>query len=967
MASLVAATTAAAHAACSSSGPSNKPAVVREEVSAYKMGDLVEYWSVTKGGSWVSATVVGVGSDGQLVLDVKPHAWISCQEQAAKLRPRGSRSTQKVAAAGAATSLGRESGAGGKSSSLSWAAPMLGCSGGGGRRSPSPALQPFRSMSLILEENEEDLKDSSGELSVRKSEGQESTGQKMWSCEVQLQEEHPELLFLEKPGENQQELHKQQEQLDEQESGGQHSEATEDTEDQQELLDHEKELDEGQEPQGGQEPAEQQLKPAEDQQELIEHEQVSCEWRKPQGKQEAGEEHLEHVEDKQEFVEHEEPCEAQEPPGKQEPGEHQSESAEDQLKLIERAEKPCEGQEQAGELKPGKRQLQLGELQQHVSEHQEKSCKQCTSDRLEPCEQQLQLGRCFQELSEHLQEPCEQLIPEKHNPDERQAEPAEHKQKEVWEHLQEPVEQYALPHEQESVKQQLQHGKDWQGLGERRQKLCEQQLHPNEKEPVRQQAQPSGHRLEIIQQELSEHWQAHCEQPQRHCQQPDKEGSGESQLAHGIPPQETSGIQELECESGAPREQVVSTTAEGAAASVSSRRPRRWTLANVAEHRVVGAGVRRLHEVLVSQRPDVDLLELPRRPDGSSLVMQASFYRRLLGGRLEVKGCLESDISAAHMDLKHLTLEQLVSIRAESLDFLTSSESHSTHNNFLDSVDGYLAERLVQHGLQGKAEAPASALRALGRRLVLVLGAGQLLRQGWGSSAGGVGSRTGFSSGTGHLPHCWAVELDAALWPSGGGHKAALFFAEPLQPSEQHGGSGNSSSSIFRVELPGSNREAWARAAGEGTKVAIACDSSWGTGKSRRLQWEICALDPGVDDIAEPGEAAFGSMAQQQALARALATKAAEGSSSPSFVLESLLSKVPRPLVRASSSASGSSGGASSSAARHLAAGEAPPAMAAMEDAGFAEGAGGRCPRPSVAYLSGRVGLAVARLNLPAS
>eukprot|EP00930_Biecheleria_cincta_P052788 TRINITY_DN3806_c1_g1_i1.p1 TRINITY_DN3806_c1_g1~~TRINITY_DN3806_c1_g1_i1.p1 ORF type:complete len:858 (-),score=224.49 TRINITY_DN3806_c1_g1_i1:230-2803(-) len=857
------------------------------------MGDLVEYWSVTKGGSWVSATVVGVGSDGQLVLDVKPHAWISCQEQATKLRPRGSRCTQhQLADTGAAPSNGFESGARDTCSSLGWAAPML-----GGRRSPSPGLQLFRSMSLILEESSEDLKDSSGQLSFRKSDSQQSSsGRRSQSCEKQLQEEYS---FLHDPvelSESLYEFQEQQEQLGEQEPGGQH------------------------------------LEPAKDQHVLIEHDEEHCEGQKPQGEQVSSAQRSEHVEDQQEFMQHEqEPSEGQELPGKQELGEQNMEPVEDQLELLEHGEEPCEGREQSIELEHDRRQLQLGELQHQGTEQQEKPCEELIPHGPEPCTQQRPpVGQLVQQLREHSLEPCEQQqVSDQYEPGEQHAVPAEHQQGEFDSCPQEPIEQHTPSDEKESCKQLLQHSKDRQELSECRQELFEQQEQPDEQQPV-------------------------------------KEGPSEHQLAHSTSSQDVLCDWEQEREHGGePLEQAMGTAtleAAAATASGSSRRPRRWTLANIAEHRVVGAAVRRLHEVLVVQRPDVDLLVLPKRPDGSSLVMQASFYRRLLGGRLEVKGCLESDISAAHMDLKHLTLEQLVSIRAESLDFLTSSESHSTHTNFLDSVDGYLAERLVQHGLQGTAQAPAAALRALGRRLVLALGAGQLLQQGWGSSsAGGAGSRTGCSSGIGHLPNHWAVELDAAVW---GGHKAALFFAEPQPPWKQHSSSG-SSGGLFYVKLPGSSREAWSKAVGEGNEVAIACDSSWGTGKGRRLQWEICALDPRVDDIAVPGEAA-GSISQQQALAKALAAKALEGSSSPPSALEGLLSKVPRPLVRASSSVAGSSAGASQ-AARLLAAVDDPCPTAAAEDAGSTESAGGRCPRPSVAYLSGRVGLAVARLNLPAN
>jgi hypothetical protein len=114
--------------------------------------------------------------------------------------------------------------------------------------------------------------------------------------------------------------------------------------------------------------------------------------------------------------------------------------------------------------------------------------------------------------------------------------------------------------------------------------------------------------------------------------------------------------------------------------------------------------------------------------------MQASFFRRLLNGELELKGCMEGDVSAAQLDLRLLTTEQLLAIRARNLGLLSTSSSHATHCNFLEALDQQLAEKLARQLLRGRAS-PSSKqgpLRALGRRLALALGAADLLADGWG-------------------------------------------------------------------------------------------------------------------------------------------------------------------------------------------------------------------------------------------
>eukprot|EP00913_Durusdinium_trenchii_P009235 g8681.t1 len=115
--------------------------------------------------------------------------------------------------------------------------------------------------------------------------------------------------------------------------------------------------------------------------------------------------------------------------------------------------------------------------------------------------------------------------------------------------------------------------------------------------------------------------------------------------------------------------------------------------------------------------------------------MQVSFLTRLLSGT-EIKNCMESDISAAYLDLRHLTLEQLLSIKMANLDFVTASASHSAHNNFLEAVEAYLSEQLLQRALACCDHVGRQLRAALGRRLLMIMGACALLREGWGSFQG---------------------------------------------------------------------------------------------------------------------------------------------------------------------------------------------------------------------------------------
>lgn len=69
----------------------------------YRKNDLVEYWSVSHG-EWLPATIINTDMHGQVIIDLKPNTWISKEDQASKIRPRGQ--AGKGGAAGRAPSIG---------------------------------------------------------------------------------------------------------------------------------------------------------------------------------------------------------------------------------------------------------------------------------------------------------------------------------------------------------------------------------------------------------------------------------------------------------------------------------------------------------------------------------------------------------------------------------------------------------------------------------------------------------------------------------------------------------------------------------------------------------------------------------------------------------------------------------------------------------------------------------------------
>lgn len=385
-----------------------------------------------------------------------------------------------------------------------------------------------------------------------------------------------------------------------------------------------------------------------------------------------------------------------------------------------------------------------------------------------------------------------------------------------------------------------------------------------------------------------------------------------------------------------------------------SAMPLRWKLANIAEHRVHASGILKFHTEFVTKLTYhfgvARMMEMPKRADGSSLVMKVNFFQRLLTDRLEVKGCMECDISAAHMDLRHLTLEQLLSIRAKNLDFETASESHGAHNLFLEAIDTHIAEKLGRRMLRGKVSQPVEpeALRTLGRRVVLSLGAAEMLASGWGVLGAGSESLPDRSPA---VPAWWVIELDPAAWS---GQHAAVFNATqfgldlvPCGPLQDNS----------LMSFPG--------------LMAVVCDSSSGIGKSRRFQWEITLLDQRRDNIFSTATFPAHEVPQDSTKIPLLAVEGIRATSPHS------LGSIPRPLVSGMRSprANGvaafrSPRGIGTSPRPHTrfsqdARAKSPPAIGDGSQQAPRGGrrVGGRCPRASVAFLEGKVAGAVGRIE----
>jgi len=201
--------------------------------------------------------------------------------------------------------------------------------------------------------------------------------------------------------------------------------------------------------------------------------------------------------------------------------------------------------------------------------------------------------------------------------------------------------------------------------------------------------------------------------------------------------------------------------------------------------------------------------------------------------QVEIKGLLPSDVTNAQFDLRHLSLEQLLRIRINAIDFWSESESHNAHVNFLNSVDQHLYEKLArrlasadqqQHPIgkdASQGNPKPAAWRELGRWALLITGAADcIVNQGWAS---------GSAAGSALLPDEWVIALDVESWSA----RAALFSTRSLE---------------LRF-LFGERPDYAAHANGASLAVVLERTISAQRARERPFGWEIRSLDPHVDDI----------------------------------------------------------------------------------------------------------------------
>lgn len=250
-----------------------------------------------------------------------------------------------------------------------------------------------------------------------------------------------------------------------------------------------------------------------------------------------------------------------------------------------------------------------------------------------------------------------------------------------------------------------------------------------------------------------------------------------------------------------------------------------WRLVGVREQRMLQIGLVCLSSE-ASAASSKPLWELPRRGNGSHLVLRPAFFERLLNGSVEFKSCHESDVCGSQTDLKHLDCAQLLFLRAQTVDFGTQSSTHSGRTNFLNSLDLHMFEKLARFcvRLPADQELPSSeVLYDFGLRIAIYRGVIAWLEQE-------TKPQSEEDKEVPTLPECWVLPLQADEW---GGCSAALLHGKKMQ-----------------VDILSGDEPDFAAAAA-GSNVAVVSSRAPGGGQDRRLHWDITSLDPQVDNIME--------------------------------------------------------------------------------------------------------------------
>lgn len=274
-----------------------------------------------------------------------------------------------------------------------------------------------------------------------------------------------------------------------------------------------------------------------------------------------------------------------------------------------------------------------------------------------------------------------------------------------------------------------------------------------------------------------------------------------------------------------PKRQPAPGFETGAAQPTGPSYPR-LKLYNITEQHVMKQGVLRMTDELVHNRK-ANVLDMPK--DTTPKMLASAFLARLLSAQVEFKSCMEGDVCAAQSDVRHLSPEQLLTIRSTTLDLATDSSTHSARTNFLQTVDKHMFNKLALKCLPENASVPqkTETVHALGLRLALIIGARDLLQNG---NAWNKQDSSG-SQGEVPPPANWVVELSEEDWPDQ--CKFAVF----------------NTTSFLCTLLMGESHE-FAEAV-QGESLAVIRDRCSGTGGARMFNWDVVVLDAEKDDVLQ--------------------------------------------------------------------------------------------------------------------
>eukprot|EP00929_Paragymnodinium_shiwhaense_P069168 TRINITY_DN34893_c0_g1_i1.p1 TRINITY_DN34893_c0_g1~~TRINITY_DN34893_c0_g1_i1.p1 ORF type:complete len:606 (+),score=131.00 TRINITY_DN34893_c0_g1_i1:120-1937(+) len=254
----------------------------------------------------------------------------------------------------------------------------------------------------------------------------------------------------------------------------------------------------------------------------------------------------------------------------------------------------------------------------------------------------------------------------------------------------------------------------------------------------------------------------------------------------------------------------------------SERDPSHLYLTSVTEQRCLKEGLTRFQEALVVPRLEgsaeakESLLALPRRSNGTPVMMRHTWFNRLLRSEIELQGTMANDVAIAQPDLQHLTLEQLLLIRSRTLDFATLSKSHEAHINFLHNADKHLFAAIARSRWRGIRV--HSALFVLGRYVTQLLGGFGML------DAAGLPTGKDGAALPG-VPRVVAFDLEAAdvKWS---GRSFAIFDLQELWIDPLPDDDATKAASIVA-------------AAAKSEQVGVLWDRSTGRDNERLVNWEI--------------------------------------------------------------------------------------------------------------------------------